>query len=86
MEISTAIMIKFLIIYCPTRVSINGAPLNTWSGNRIKGEKVSVIWIRAINTVIFLQIFAIRNTPITVSQMANNRMETSEGIRPKKRL
>ena len=39
------IIIRFLIMYCPSRVSPNGNSVKQTSGKSIRGRKVPGIWI-----------------------------------------
>jgi hypothetical protein len=75
----------FLKMYCPNNVNTNGEWLNDWFGKNSNGANVNIKCTKATIIMGFLKIFKIKNTPITVSHMANRMIEMFEGIKPKVR-
>jgi len=74
-------MIRFLKIYCPNSVNINN-PLNESLGKNIRGVNVHAKWTNAKIITGRLNTLRIRNTPMAVSHIASNIIETFEGINP----
>lgn len=72
---------RFLIMYCPTKVKLITESPKTASGNNTMGEKVNPIWMSAAITTKRLNTFNTSKTPISVSHIAKRIMDTCDGIK-----
>ena len=67
-------------MYCPKRLNAKVEPESINSGKKKKGKNVILIWTSAICSPILLYTLNINIIPIAVSIIANNIIETFEGI------
>ena len=72
---------RFLIMYCPTKVKLITESPKTASGNNTIGVKVKPIWMSATITAKRLNTFNTSKTPMSVSHIAKRMMDTFDGIK-----